>query len=487
MKKLKLAYILSTAVALLAVSCTKDLTKLNENEKKPAAVVASTLFANAELAVTDVLTSTNVNLNIFRLLAQHWTETTYPDESQYDLSTRNIPQNVWHALYRDVLIDLADAKRLVEADATLDAAVKQNQLAQIEVVMVYTYSVLVNTWGDIPYTEALNIDNLSPKYDDAQTVYLDLLDRLDAAIGNLNPAAMGFGSSDILYEGNNKRTGSIASWVKFANSLKMRLAMVIADVDNARAKAAIEAASPNAFMSAEDDAIFNYSTIPPNTNPLWVDLVQSGRLDFVGANTLIDSMNHLNDPRRQYYFDTTKTGVTGVYRGGIYGTSNDYSAFSAVGNLLRAKDFPAVWIDYTEVEFLRAEAVERGYAVGGAAMTHYNNAITASIVSWGGTQAQAATYLLQTDVNYLTAQGGWKGKIGTQKWFALYNRGFEAWTEWRRLDYPQLVAPPDALSDIPVRYPYPVSEQNLNKINYDAAAAAIGGDNVATKLFWDIN
>src|SRR5690606_4721124 len=149
---------------------------------------------------------------------------------------------------------------------------------------------------------------------------------------------------------------------------------------------AIEEASPAAFTSAEDDAIFAYSTIPPNTNPLWVDLVQSGRLDFVGANTLIDRMNALNDPRRPFFFGEA---AGGGYKGGPYGTSNDYSAFAPVGDLLRAKDFPAVWIDYTEVEFLRAEAVERGYTVGGTALDHYNNAVTASIVSWGGTATDA--------------------------------------------------------------------------------------------------
>lgn len=485
MKKLKISSIILSTV-LLAASCTKNLTDLNSNPKKPAAVAAATLFANAEVAVTDNLTSTNVNLNIFRLLSQQWTETTYPDESQYDLSTRNIPQNWWHALYRDVLIDLAEAKKLVTADGTLAAGVKKNQLAQIEIVNIYTYSVLVNTFGNIPYTDALDVENLSPEYDDQATVYLNLLDRLDAAIADLDPASEGFGSSDVLYEGNTAdRKRGIDTWKKFANSLKLRMGMIIADANTARAKKAVEEAAPNAFTSAADDAIFPYSTIPPNTNPLWVDLVQSGRLDFVGANTLVDTMNALSDPRRQFFLDTTKTGVTGIYKGGIYGTSNDYSAFSAVGNKLRAKNFPSVWIDYTEVEFLRAEAIERGFAVAGSAAEHYTNAVTASIVSWGGTEAQAATYLAQPRVAYATATGGWKGKIGVQKWFALYNRGFEAWTEWRRLDYPQLVAPEEALSEIPVRFPYPVSEQNLNKINYDKAASDIGGDEVTTKLFWD--
>ncbi|WP_254639789.1 SusD/RagB family nutrient-binding outer membrane lipoprotein [Chitinophaga sp. GbtcB8] len=477
MKKLTLSYITLAFAMVLTASCTKNLTDLNQNSKKPAAVVAPTLFANAELNITNALTSTNVNVNIFRLLAQYWTETTYPDESQYDLSTRNIPQEFWHRLYRDVLTDLNEAKKVINEDATLDAAVKKNQLAQIEIVTIYTYNVILNTFGNIPYTDAMDIDNLSPKYDDAKTVYLDLLARLDAANANLDPAAASFGASDILYKGD------VAGWKKMASSLKMRMWMVLADDEPAKAKAGIEQASATAFTSAADNASFQYSTVPPNTNPLWVDLVQSGRLDFVGANTLVDTMNALSDPRRPFFFGEA---AGGGFKGGIYGTSNDYSAFSPVGDLLRKKDYPSIWIDYTEVEFLRAEAIERGMTgVAGTAATHYTNAVTASIISWGGTDAEAATYLAQPEVAYATATGGYKGKIGVQKWLALYNRGFEAWTEWRRLDFPKLVKPEEAQSEIPLRYPYPVSEQNLNQTNYDAAAKAIGGDVVTTKLFWD--
>ena len=140
-------------------------------------------------------------------------------------------------------------------------------------------------------------------------------------------------------------------------------------------------------------------------------------------------------------------------------------------------------LSYDEVEFFLAEAVQRGYNVGGTAVGHYNAAITASILFWGGTTAEATAYLLQPAVVYNPAN--WKQSIGEQKWIALYNRGWDAWIEWRRLDYPQLVAPATAVSTIPKRYTYPIPEQNLNTANYNAAASAVGGDVVATKLFWD--
>ena len=97
--------------------------------------------------------------------------------------------------------------------------------------------------------------------------------------------------------------------------------------------------------------------------------------------------------------------------------------------------------DYAEVEFLLAEAVERGFTVGGTAEGHYDNAITASIEDWGGTTADATAYLANPKVAYTTAVGTWKQKIGIQSWIGYYNRGFEAWTQWRKLDYPRLLAP----------------------------------------------
>ena len=91
-------------------------------------------------------------------------------------------------------------------------------------------------------------------------------------------------------------------------------------------------------------------------------------------------------------------------------------------------------------------------------------------------------------IAYSTAPGTYKQKIGYQYWVALYNQPTESWTQWRRLDYPQLplaASPVNGITVIPRRFSYPTSEQNLNGANLTQAATAIGGDNVATKLFWD--
>ena len=474
---------------LIAFSCT-DLEDLNVNKKDPTEVPAESLFTGAQKQLVDQMVSTNVNNNIFRLIMQYWTEVTYTDESNYDIVTRTIPEQHWDELYKDVLMDLKEAAKIIEATPLLpsdDPVVKSNKLAIIEVLNVFAWSVLVETFGDIPYTEALDIENLLPGYDDGLTVYKDLITRLNTAISNLDAGSGSFGKEDNIYQGD------VALWIKFANSLKLRMGMLLSDIpeEDALARATVEAAAPEVISSNSENATFAYAGAQPNTNPLYVDLVASGRYDFIPSETVIDYMNGTNDPRRPFYF----TQYGGGYLGGENGVENSYISYSHISDKIKEPTFEGNIFDYAEVEFLLAEAVERGFSVGGTAEGHYENAITASILYWGGTTADATAYLAQTEVAYATATGNWKQKIGMQKWIALYNRGYEAWTEWRRLDYPVLVPPPDAVSVTPLRLTFPIQEQTLNAANYNAASEALNaddhvgteqlGDDVGTHLFWD--
>lgn len=469
------------SLALLATtSCVDGLKDYNVDPKSATKVPGVTLVTNAERSLARTVTSTNVNLNPFRLYVQYWAQTTYFDESIYNINSRAINGGFWTALYRDVLADLQEAKKLIATDGLITADVKANQTAIVEVLNVYAWATLVDTFGNIPYKDALDPTKPQPAYDDAATVYNDLITRLDAAIGSVKIAAGSgsFETGDIYYHGD------MGQWVKFANSLKLRMAMTLADVNPAKASAMVAQAAPKVFTSNDDNAQLNFLATSPNANPVFEDLVQSGRYDFVGASTFIIRLNTLSDPRRDDYF---KLAANGTYRGGVYGGNNNYKTFSAPGKKLEDPTQPGVLLSYTEVEFLLSEALARGGFTGvtGTAVSHYGAAVTASIDQNGGTAAEAATYLAQPTVAYLTATGDFKEKIGTQKWIALYNQPVESYKEFRRLDYPRLVAPAGALTALPVRFPYPVIEQNLNKSNYNTAAAAIGGDLVTTKIFWD--
>ncbi len=478
--KMKKLIITILGIGLL-FSCN-NITDLNVNPKSASKVPGETLFTSAQKNLTDFLANSNQNRNIWRLIDQYWTETTYVDEANYNLAGRSIPDNEWAVLYRDVLKDLDEATTLLNADQTASAKYSdkdfKNVLGCVEITKVYTWYILVSTFGDIPYTQALDVKNLSPAYDDAATVYNDLLTRLDAALGSMDASGSGMGSADLLYGGD------IGLWIKFGNSLKLKMGMQLADVDNAKAKSIVEAAAPNTFSSNADNAMFVYASAPPNTNPIWVDLVQSKRKDNVGADTFVNALIALNDPRLPEFFTTD---ANGAYSGGPYGTVCSWAQYSKPPDRILQPTMEQFWMDYAEVEFLKAEAVERGFNVGGTAQAHYNNAITASMQYWGVDAASIATYLAQPSVNYATATGNYKQKIGTQEWIAMYNNAWAEWTDWRRLDFPVLTPPAQAVSPVPVRYTYPTTEANLNSKNYDAASAKIGGDKVTVKLFWDKN
>jgi len=478
----KISIILLTL--FLVYSCTDNLEDLNTDVKNASEATGGSFLTSAQKNLTDNMSNINVNRNNLRQWVQHVSTTTYHDEARYDITNRKIPDGLFATMYRDVLMDLKESSRIVTAIRTFnasEAAVKKNQLAVLEIMQVYTYSTLVETFGDIPYTESLDISNVLPKYDNGLTIYKDLINRLSAAITNLDTSEDSFGTADLIYGGN---TGK---WEKFANSLKLRMGLRIFDVDATFATIAVQqAVTSGVFTSNADNAIFKYLNSQPNGSQMWMDLVVSGRKDYVAANTLVDYMNGVNDPRRAVYFQLKD----GVYKGGVYATSNSkYNNFSRLGEIFHEPTLPQIHMDFSSVEFLLAEAAERSLAgmTPVAAEAHYNTAITASFAYYG--VSGVTTYLLQPSVAYTTATGTWKQKIGTQKWIALYNQGYEAWTEYRRLDYPVLTAPALAVAaaegKVPVRYTYPIGEQTKNGANYTAAAAAIGSDKLTTKLFWD--
>ncbi len=475
----KISIILIIMVGFL-ISCTKNFEDFNTDKKHATVVPAQFLFANAQKALADMYSSTSVNINNWKLFAQYWTETTYTDESNYDVLNRNIGNTLFRIFYRDILVDLKEAKRITEeevVDGEEATIAKNNRLLIIDLVEVYTYQQLVDIFGDVPYTEALDITNISPAYDDASTIYKDLLTRAKAAADALNTGAGSFGGDDLMMGGD------VAMWKKFANTLIVRMAITIAAKEPALAKDYIEDAYAAGFAYGEACA-FQYLT-GANSNPLYQDLIQSGRHDFVPANTIVDMMNTLEDPRRAAYFDIN--GDT--YRGGIYGESNPFAQYSHINDRIQAQDYASVMLDYTELAFYLAEAAERGFSVGGSAATWYENGIRSSMEYWGVAAADIDTYMARADVAYATAAGNWKQKIGTQAWLAFYVRGLEGWTSYRRLDFPVLNLPPapDESADgaVPRRHTYPVNEQTLNGVSYSAAASKIGGDKLSTKIFWD--
>lgn len=536
--------VLTIFSVVMIFSCSVD-PELNVDQKNPPTVSGATLFTNGTRNLFDLMQSCSVNNNVFRLYSQYWAQTTYPDESQYNQVTRNLSGSYWNTIYRDVLKDLDGAK--ISVESSVDNPNKEDQLAAIEFITVYAYSFLVDVFGNIPYTEALDSNNPTPKYDDAETIYLDLLKRLDAAVDNMTiDGQLGF--TDIVYN------GEMGLWKKAANSLLLRMSMRIADKKPAESKTYAEKAFARPLIenNSENFAIKYYSA-SPNTNPLWVSLVQSGRNDFVPANTLVDIMQartyetkspgvdmngddkvdekddytvitpgsfQYTDPRSSIYFENddpknypipdtlvikdaaknivetlyyTYNSKQSRYKGGTYGSANSYPSATHLGAVLSKANLEGTIISASEVSFLLAEAAARPTPTytgvpNATVEANYNKGITDSFLEWGLLETDAIVYLTANHVAYATAAGDWKQKIGTQKWIALFNNGFEGWNTWKIFSKPDLNAPAGlTLDDIPTRFIYPLSEATLNGEQYSAAAAAIGGDTKTNKIFWDVN
>lgn len=480
MKKIHIIFMFLVGMAVVS-SCTKNFEDFNTDKKRPTEVPGNFLFANAQVAYANQYSSSNVNLNNWKLWAEYWTETTYTDESNYDVVTRNIGNSLFRAYYVDMLNDLNQAKIVLTeevVDGDVAKAEKANKLLIIDLMEVTIYHEMISLFGNIPYSQALDIENPTPVYDDAYTIFKDLITRVQNDVSNLNPAYGSFGTDDLMMGGD------VTMWFKYGNSLLVKMGMLIANSDETLSKSVVEGAYAGAFGYGER-CTFNYPG-GANSNPLFQDLVQSGRHDFVPANTIVDMMNNLEDPRRPAYFTIYNDSA---YIGGDYGYSNPFSQLSHIADRIQADNYGSVLSDYSDLAFYLAEAVERGYNVTGTAEEWYNSGIRSSMEYWGVASADVDTYLARPDVAYASATGDWKQKIATQSWLTYYVRGLEGWTVYRRLGYPVMNLPPSpeqsANGEVPRRMTYPINEQTLNPSNYASAASAVGGDNLSTKLFWD--
>ena len=208
---------------------------------------------------------------------------------------------------------------------------------------------------------------------------------------------------------------------------------------------------------------------------------------------MVDKLKALNDPRLAVYAD--KAVNKGEYIGGRYGlksadATDSANDLSLIGSDIRHQDSPGFLLTKAQILFSRAEAAQRGW-ISGSAEDFYKKAIKASFDQWDLSQKAYDNYIAQTSVQY--DAGNWKKSIGEQKWIALFLQGDEAWSEWRRLDYPKLSAPADDLNPnggIPVRMGYPDFEENLNKENYKKAVRldnlrSKADDHLSTRVWWD--
>lgn len=484
--KMKRIYLVVLVLGALVTAC--ELPD-NVNPKAASEVPASTLFTQATVDFAATYDAISMNINISRFLAQYASQVNYTDESRYNFTDRSIPDTYWAWIYLP-LRDYQEVRNLVSplsgsAEYNLN---RDNKLAIVDIMEVFVLQSLVDYMGDIPYSEALGgADNKTPAYDDAETIYRDLMTRLRADITTLTAGAGAgsWGDEDVIFGGD------VDMWRKTAASLLLRVGMRFADVDASTAQSAVTDALSAGVYEEGDFFQVVWTGVTPWVNPIYEVFYVDNRFDYAPSLTIISKMEELFDPRMDEYFSQIDTSADGsgkmAYVGLKYGLAAavPYNSISHFGDAMFAADYPSVFSDYVEVQFLLAEAAARGFTTPMTAVEHYEEAVTASIVAWGNDAADAAPYLALADVQY--DQARWKELIGTQKWIALYNRGNEGYASYRIFDWPVMDPPEDMTqADIPLRWPYPFNEKDLNGDNYQAAASAIGGDDVRTQLFWDV-
>ena len=474
--------IISLGVAFCILACDDNLSELNIDPKEPNAVTPEVLFTYGQFNLVKQLVNAEYNFNVDRFWANYLTQTTYIQEASYDAANRDVGGAIWDNIYTECLYELADAKRFLRADIVPGTeAVVDNKLAMIKILEVFAYQYLVDNFGDVPFTEALDLDNVAPAYDEAEFIYAAITDSLQWAIAALDPSEEGFSSSgDLLY------AGDIEQWQKFANSLLLKIGIRLSDVDPTTASTLVnEAVQGGVFESNADNAVLEFSETQPYTNPIYEYFeVQNRNTDFVVTQFFIDMLKERSDPRMAVFFDEN---ITAGYTGGVYGgVGNTFDNLTHIDPAIVEPTFPGTIMDYSFVAFTLAEAVERNFIEGDAA-EYYEAGIRASFEAWGLPQTAANQYLAQPEVAYATAPGDFRQKIGIQKYIALYNQGHEAWTEARRLDYPVLLPAASTGKANPKRMIYPTTEDLVNPTNYDAAIARVGADATETPLFWDID
>lgn len=473
---------------LLVTGCQK-LEDINIDPTKPTTTQPQYLLTGAEKSAMDIIYAGPQNGRIGMPYAQYWTGNDKANDSRY-LLDEGINMALWNNLYSRSLHNL---DQIIAMNRAEPAPVSTNQIAIAHILKAWIYQMLADAYGNIPYTEALQEEeNIRPKFDDAQTIYNALLDTLQAQAAALDPSQGSFEAGDVIYKGN------VAAWKKLAHSLMLRLAIRMADADPAKAQSVIEANYQQAMTSNADSAVFKYLTTAPNQFPYNESAGEGSLREFFVSATLVDYMKSVDDPRLQVYARPAK--LDSVYRGLAYGTSETNpnrlppSGYSYPGTRIYATDMSGILMTYPEVAFILAEAAARGFATGADAATHYEAGVKASLEYWGITDsATVNSYLARVPYDATD----WKNVIGTQKWLALYPQGLQGWFERLRLDFKKpggdslFIAPRDGSLDqnvtfVPYRLTYPLSEQQQNTANYQAAASAIGGDTKGVKLWWNM-
>jgi hypothetical protein len=505
--------------ASMLSSCTKNYTEVNADPNKITKITSGELPFLFTKALHGTFSSYQTDQNLFAdLYAQYFANT-----SVNFATDRLAVQNAWSdavytAAYSGVMPQLQIIMQNVEPSSP--------EYALADIWWVYTFHRVTDYFGPIPYSQAGNSQK-NVAYDAQDKVYDDFFKRLDGAVTVLNQhiTSKPFGTADLIY------AGDVTKWIKFANSLRLRLALRISAVDAMRARTEAEAAVAGGVFdtSPADDALMKRSNITGSAvNPL---SSMSEYNEFRMSATMESIMKGYQDPRMSVYWlpargNNEYNGFRNGYNSAELGNPLNTNAANshvgarwtspASGGITTFESTPVNVMSTAEADFLRAEGALLGWNMGGNAQEFYEKGIGNSMLQWGVnstgtvdayissnqvpiapedflnspaiTDVPVAFHPTDTDIQL--------EQIAIQKWLAIFPDGKEAWADIRRhkrfnlyqvvnSDNPNIT---NTATQSVKRIPYPEKEYQVNRAEITKALELLGGtDTHLTPLWWDKN
>ncbi len=502
--KLRIRNIIIVLSGVVAFSSCKKFLDINKNpDRLPSSfTLYPQLLTNAQVSL-----GFEAGSDLYRysaLIMQHMSGLASAPNQTYEYSRYNITgsdeNNLWGQMYANTLSDL----ELIIKQATTDGSPHYVGLAKV--LKAYEMSIAVDTWGDIPYSEAWQLDgNTQPKYDDDATIYPKLIALLAEAVTDLNAATskQSPGTNSVIYTNSDWNVAK-AFWVKAANTIRLRLLLHYSKLDPAFTVAQITALVNTAgiqfFTSNADNFQVNFFNSPNQRNP--IETFERNRLAYLYADQqIVGMMNARTDPRRPFYFvdfpfgSGQYVGVSAANPPAIAGNS-----YSRVHTFLRGAILtgttppftytgaaPARMLSFAEYNFIRAEAALMG--APGNAQQFFTDGITASMTEAGVAPGAIAAYLAVNGT--LTGTNAQKlQQIIEEKYVASYGVSVEPWTDYRRTGFPALTPAANRIATvttIPRVLFYAQSEIDLNPkiLPSGGGPGQKTADLQGPRVFWD--
>lgn len=465
------------AIVLATTSCDKNFEKINTNPNGLEKVLPKSLLAPA---ITKVV-SYNMNRSQ-RLTNELMQVTVNMGDGEGRIFRYEIRTSEADYLWNNWFTQIKNFKDVYKFAEELN---QPNYMGISLICQAWVFSMLTDTYGDIPYYEAAQASdgNFSPKFDTQEEIYKNLIVQLDEANNLLKNATNIDGSSDPIYGGN------VQLWRKFANSLQLRLLLRASNKVNFNAVQKIKdivdlkASNYPLISNNTESAILRWTGVSPYVSPFnsWRD---GDWYTPKLASFFVDYLNLAGDPRIQKW----ATAIDGEYQGIPSGYPIGQAPISKSTLPVTLMNNPLLGniLNFSEVQFILAEAALKGWITNNTAQYFYEKGTTEAIKLWD--YEVPSDYLTREVISWNESYSLSKkmNLIHSQKYYSLFFTDLQSWFEYRRSGYPNLPKGAGHLNNgiMPARLNYPVYIQSSNKENYRTVINAQGPDHINTLMWW---